>query len=84
MLTGSKKYNPTNQIAIENSNKKWKQTVPADRPEETNGPIVIDFGAAMFSNLRGNVPAPTKVVKEALVRFSRERNKKVPTYVVNG
>ncbi|GAA5814013.1 hypothetical protein MFLAVUS_007503 [Mucor flavus] len=82
LLTGSKKYDPTNHMTIENSTKKWKQTAPADRPEETNKPIVIAFGAATFGNLRGNVPASTKVVKDALIKFARERNKKAPTYVV--
>ncbi|GAA5798102.1 hypothetical protein HPULCUR_003502 [Helicostylum pulchrum] len=82
LLTESKKYDPTNHMTIENSTKKWKQTAPADRPEETNKPIVIAFGAATFGNLGGNVPARTKVVKEALIKFARERNKKAPTYVV--
>ncbi|KAG2230706.1 hypothetical protein INT48_003713 [Thamnidium elegans] len=36
----------------------------------------------MFGNLKGNVPAPTKVVKDSLIKFARERNRKVPTYVV--
>ncbi|KAI8090697.1 hypothetical protein BDF21DRAFT_411851, partial [Thamnidium elegans] len=67
---------------IEDSNKKWKQLSPGDGPEESNKPVVLAFGAAMFGNLRGNVPAPTKVVKDSLIKFARERNKKVSTYVV--
>ncbi|KAG2232842.1 hypothetical protein INT48_006294 [Thamnidium elegans] len=69
-------------MVIEDSNKKWKQISPGDGPEESNKPVVLAFGAAMFDNLRGNVPAPTKVVKDSLIKFARERNKKVPTYVV--
>lgn len=56
LLTGSKRYDPINHMTIENSTKKRKQTAP----EETNNTIVIAFGAAMFGNLRGNVPTPTK------------------------
>ncbi|KAG2233593.1 hypothetical protein INT48_009380 [Thamnidium elegans] len=69
-------------MVIEDSDKKWKQLSPGDGPEESNKPVVLAFGAAMFGNLRGNVPAPTKVVKDSLIKFARERNKKVPTYVV--
>ncbi|KAG2228863.1 hypothetical protein INT48_003151, partial [Thamnidium elegans] len=69
-------------MVIEDSNKKWKQLSPEDGPEESNKPVLLAFGAAMFGNLRGNVPAPTKVVKDSLIKFARERNKKVSTYVV--
>ncbi|KAI8078608.1 hypothetical protein BDF21DRAFT_452898 [Thamnidium elegans] len=69
-------------MVIEDSNKKWKQLSPGDGPEESNKPVVLAFGAAMFGNLRGNVPASTKVVKDCLIKFARERNKKGPTYVV--
>ncbi|KAG2231588.1 hypothetical protein INT48_003688 [Thamnidium elegans] len=52
-------------MVIEDSNKKWKELSPGDGPEESNKPVVLAFGAVMFGNLRGNVPAPTKVVKDS-------------------
>ncbi|KAG2231708.1 hypothetical protein INT48_000448 [Thamnidium elegans] len=82
LITGSRKYDPTRHMVIEDSNKKWKQLSPGDGPKESNKPVVLAFGAAMFGNLKGNVPAPTKVVKDSLIKFARERNRKVPNYVV--
>ncbi|KAG2237249.1 hypothetical protein INT48_006653 [Thamnidium elegans] len=82
LITGSRKYDPIRHMMIENSNMKWKQLFPGDGPEESNKPVVLAFGAVMFGNLRGNIPAPTKVVKDSLIKFAREQNKTVPTYVV--
>jgi hypothetical protein len=81
LITGSSKYRPPGYV-IENSAKKWKQLAPHDKPEESTRPIIIAFGAAKFGKLRGNVTAPTKVFKESLARYVKERNKRVPTYIV--
>ncbi|KAI8078535.1 hypothetical protein BDF21DRAFT_420750 [Thamnidium elegans] len=69
-------------MVIEDSNKKWKRLSPGNGLEASNKPVVLAFSAAMFGNLRESVPASTKVVKDSLIKFARERNKKVPTYVV--
>ncbi|KAI8077046.1 hypothetical protein BDF21DRAFT_400222 [Thamnidium elegans] len=82
LITDSRKYDPTRHVVIEDSNKKRKHLFPGDGPEESNKPVVLAFGAAMFGNLRENVSAPTKVVKGSLIKFAREQNKTVPTYVV--
>ncbi|KAI8067248.1 hypothetical protein BDF21DRAFT_477354 [Thamnidium elegans] len=71
-------------MVIEDNNKKWKYLSPGDEPEESNKPVVLAFGAAMFGNLRGNVPAPTKAVKDSLIKFARERNKKSTDLCCNG
>ncbi|CEP16176.1 hypothetical protein [Parasitella parasitica] len=52
---------------------KWRSLPSNDKEGKQEKPVVVAFGAAQFWDLRGNVPAPTKVIRKALNRFLNQR-----------
>ena len=69
LVTGSAKYSNEMPLVQQLNPSKWKPITPTDQFQEKQKPVVIAFGAARFGNLRGNVPAPTKAFKQALMDF---------------
>jgi transposase len=84
LLTRSKKYNvellKKTKSQVASDKPKWKPNLPIDQDGEENRPIIIAYGGANIRNLRGNVSPPAKLVKKAVFRFARQRNRHVPTY----
>jgi hypothetical protein len=84
LLTKSKKYNvellKKTKTQVASKKQKWKPSLPIDKNDEENRPIIIAYGGANIRTLRGNVSPPAKLVKKAVFRFARQRNRYVPTY----
>ncbi|KAI8883866.1 hypothetical protein K501DRAFT_272213 [Backusella circina FSU 941] len=70
---------PSAELPI-SSRPRWKPLCLEDRTSEDKEPEVITFGAAQFSSLRGNIPAPTRIIMYDLTCIAKKR--KTPTFLV--
>jgi hypothetical protein len=89
LFSGNSKYQPECADIQQQNLQKWKPLSPRDGQDERTRPVVVAFGAAKFGNLRGNVSAPTKLFKAALLNHVKKLKRNIqrndlhgPKYVV--
>ncbi|KAI7898925.1 uncharacterized protein BX663DRAFT_523266 [Cokeromyces recurvatus] len=70
LFTGSRKYQEGNPDIQQANQQKWKPLAPSDN--------AVAFRSAQFSELRGNVPSPTKVFRKALLNYVKSTRRNQP------